>query len=170
MVVAILAILELVVLLGLCVWMLYRNAARLREVTRVFRRPHPGGFGDSLSIVLAENGSRSTDQMTERERAELFLCRVAAVTGAKRRGSSYTLDVGQVQFHVWDRYVSRMPTGKDSPVPRGQTCFYPSNQEMPAAEKIATALLHLKNNPGLFDSWALQRGSFKSDGTFFSAS
>jgi hypothetical protein len=154
MMVVVLAILELVVLLGLLVWMLVRNAPRLKQLAR------------ALAIV----GIPAVDQMTERDRAEVYLARVAEVTGAKRRGSSYVLDVGPVQFHVWDRYVSRMPIGKERPVTRGQTCFYPSNQEMPAAEKIATALLHLKNNPALFDSWAIQRGSFKADGTFFNGS
>jgi hypothetical protein len=39
---------------------------------------------------------------------------------------------------------------------------------MPKVEEIATALLHLSNNPGLFDKWALQNGvAFKADGRVF---
>ena len=50
------------------------------------------------------------------------------------------------------------------------TCFYPSQQDMPAAEKIATALLQLKNNPALFDKWAVRSGGFKADGELFNSS
>jgi hypothetical protein len=42
------------------------------------------------------------------------------------------------------------------------------HQEMPAAEKIATALLQLKNNPRLFDRWVSRSGAFKADGALFS--
>jgi hypothetical protein len=39
---------------------------------------------------------------------------------------------------------------------------------MPKAEQIATALLQLRNNPALFDRWALQRNlAFKADGKVF---
>jgi hypothetical protein len=154
MLVAIIVIAELSGFLSVSIWMLVQNPERLKQIATVFRRPQPGEASSGV-------------QASERERAELFLCRVAALTGAKRRGNHYVLDVGHAEFHVGDRHVGRIPIGKDSPIPRGQTCFYPSNQEMPAAEKIATALLHLKNNPALFDGWALQSGSFKSDGTLF---
>ena len=40
---------------------------------------------------------------------------------------------------------------------------------MPKAEEIATALLQLKSNPWLFDSWAIERElAFKADGQAFS--
>jgi hypothetical protein len=38
---------------------------------------------------------------------------------------------------------------------------------MPKAEEIATVLLQLTNNPGLFDRWAAQSGAFKADGQAF---
>jgi hypothetical protein len=39
---------------------------------------------------------------------------------------------------------------------------------MPSAEQIATALLMLKNDPTLFDKWAVKNGvSFKADGQIF---
>jgi len=39
---------------------------------------------------------------------------------------------------------------------------------MPSAEVVASALLHLKNNPRLFKKWRKQRGStFKADGKVF---
>jgi hypothetical protein len=40
---------------------------------------------------------------------------------------------------------------------------------MPKAEQIATVLLQLKNNPALFDRWAVQNGvAFKADSQVFS--
>jgi hypothetical protein len=39
---------------------------------------------------------------------------------------------------------------------------------MPKAEEIATALLQLMNNPGLFEKWAARNGAFKADGQAFS--
>jgi hypothetical protein len=39
---------------------------------------------------------------------------------------------------------------------------------MPRPEQIATALLMLKNDPTLFDKWAVKNGlSFKADGQTF---
>jgi hypothetical protein len=39
---------------------------------------------------------------------------------------------------------------------------------MAAEEQIATVLLQLKNNPWLFDSWAVKRElAFKADGQMF---
>jgi hypothetical protein len=35
---------------------------------------------------------------------------------------------------------------------------------MPPRERIATALLQLKNNPALFDGWVVKRDVFKADG------
>ena len=49
-----------------------------------------------------------------------------------------------------------------------ETCFYPLHKSMPKEEDIATALLHLTNNPAVFDRWAAQNGlAFKADGQVF---
>ncbi len=80
----------------------------------------------------------------------------------------YVLDVDKTRFEVHDSYVCRMPSVTDpAATPRG-TCFHLPSQHIPTAEKIATALLQLKNNPGLFDRWAGQSGVFKADGELFS--
>jgi hypothetical protein len=42
------------------------------------------------------------------------------------------------------------------------------HRDMPKAEQIATALLQLRKNPGLFEKWAAQSGPYKADGQAFS--
>jgi len=49
------------------------------------------------------------------------------------------------------------------------TCFsIAADPDMPSAEVVASALLHLKNNPRLFKEWRTQPGSkFKANGKVF---
>ena len=105
--------------------------------------------------------------MDPEDRAEAYLRRIVALTGATRVGRFYILDVGYTRFEVYDSYVCRTPSVTEPTATPGETCFYPPHH-MPTAEKIATALLQLKNNPGLFDRWAGQSGVFKADGQLFS--
>jgi hypothetical protein len=107
-------------------------------------------------------------QAEAEERAERYLRRIIALTGATQMGRHYCiLDVGNTRFEVHDSYVSRTPirsNSRDTTKAAGGTCFYIPNERMPVSEKIATALLQLKNNPGLFEKWAAQSGTFKADG------
>jgi hypothetical protein len=80
---------------------------------------------------------------------------------------AYVLDVGKMRFHVSHRYVKRLRDTTDPECAYEETCFYPVHKGMPKAEEIATALLQLTNNPGLFDCWAAQSGAFKADGQAF---
>jgi len=80
------------------------------------------------------------------------------------------LNVGKTRFYVRDGYVSQVVSVTGPTKKCEGTCFYPSQQDMPAAEKIATALLQLKNNPALFDKWAVRSGGFKADGELFNSS
>lgn len=98
------------------------------------------------------------------DRAETYLRRIVALTGAIRVGLYYVLNVGKTRFEVHDSYVRRTPSTADPTATLRETCFYLPNQHMPAAEKIATALLQLKNNPRLFERWADRIGVFKADG------
>jgi hypothetical protein len=92
-----------------------------------------------------------------------------ALTNAIEVGDGcYLLYAGTNTFHVRDRYVTRLRGGKDAKSRCEGTCFFLGNQEMPSAERIATALLMLKNDPTLFDKWAVKDGeSFKADGRIF---
>jgi len=116
----------------------------------------------------SENGSQHLVSVARKERAENYLHRIAALTGSRLVGNAYVLDVGEVRFHVRDRHVRRL---RDVADPKGGydgTCFYPLHKGMPEAEEIAAALLQLKNNPALFDKWAVQNGlAFKADGHVF---
>lgn len=107
-------------------------------------------------------------RVTKEQRAEAFLRRVLALTGATKADGAYILDVGKVQFQLRDRFIRRLQNPQDPKSPYEETCFYLVHNGMPKVEEIATALLHLSNNPGLFDKWALQNGvAFKADGKVF---
>jgi hypothetical protein len=115
-----------------------------------------------------ENGVDGAEPIGQEYRTQSYLRRIVALTGATQRGNSYVLDVGTTRFQVRDRYVSRVRDMTDPECAYEETCFYPAHKEMPKAEQIATAVLHLANNPALFDKWAAQNGAFKADGQAFS--
>jgi hypothetical protein len=122
-------------------------------------------FGVTLVAGDLENRADGADR---KYRAQRYLRRIVALTGATQMGCGYALDVGTTRFHVRDRYVRRMQDVTNPKCAYEETCFYPAHEEMPKAEQIATALLQLKNNPTLFDGWAAQnRLAFKADGQVF---
>jgi hypothetical protein len=102
------------------------------------------------------------------KRAQAYLTRVVQLTGAKKISGCYMLEIGEAQFYVSDRQVRRAEKSGKMFLSRTQTCFYIPQQSMPAEEKIATILLHLKSNPAVFELWAKQCGTFKADGEMFS--
>jgi len=126
----------------------------------------PGGlllFGDNLP-----RNRLGVARITREQRAEAFLQRILELTGATKVDGAYILNVGKVQFQLRDRFIRRVLNPKDPKSPYEETCFYLVHNGMPKVEEIATALLHLSNNPSLFDKWALQNGvAFKADGKVF---
>lgn len=96
-------------------------------------------------------------------RAGEYLRRIAALTGAEQvLGDSYCLRVGRRIFLVDNGYVRVISHHRKS------TCFSLASLAMPRAEVIASALLHLKNNPKLFKKWRKQPGcAFKANGKMF---
>lgn len=113
-------------------------------------------------------GGPVSPRVTKERRAEAFLRRILALTGAMKVDGAYVLNVGKVQFQLRDRFIRRLQDPQDPKSPYEETCFYLVHNGMPKVEEIATALLHLSNNPGLFDKWALQNGvAFKADGKVF---
>jgi len=115
-----------------------------------------------------ENGSDGSNSVGPKDRAETYLRRVVALTGAKESGRAYILDVGRTRFKVRDRFVTRFQDHSDPKSSCQETCFYPVHDGMPKAEEIATALLQLASNPALFDKWAVQKGrAFKANGKAF---
>ena len=122
--------------------------------------------------VIAENGfDTGWDEicLSDRgRRAKCYLRRIVAVTGGSQTDDGYILDVGITRFHVRDRYVRRLRDSTNPECGYDETCSYCVHKGMPRAEEIATALLQLKNNPRLFDKWAMQNGlAFKADGQVF---
>ncbi len=93
-----------------------------------------------------------------------YLKRIAALTGAKQIcGESYRLAAGRRRFLVDSKFVRVISPRSKS------TCFsVESDPEMPSAEVVASVLLHLKNNPTLFEKWKQLRGyTFKANGEVF---
>jgi hypothetical protein len=87
-------------------------------------------------------------QTTPAERAAEYLERIAGLTGAKLDDEgTYHLTAGRMRFRVDYKFVISH-CGKS-------TCFsVEAYRDIPRAEVIASALLHLKNNPRL-SSWLL---------------
>ena len=103
---------------------------------------------------------------TPAQRAAEYLKRVARLTGAEHvHGESYRLRVGRRSFLVDYKFVRVLSR-------RGEaTCFsVAADPDMPSAEVVASALLQLKNNPGLFEKWRQRQGyTFKANGKMFSS-
>ena len=107
---------------------------------------------------------RTQTKCTPAQRAAEHLKRVAALTGAEQvRGDSYWLRAGHRNFLVDDKFVRLVSHHGES------TCFsVAADPDMPSAEVVALALLHLKNNPRLFKKWRKQPGyMFKANGKMF---
>ena len=127
-----------------------------------------GRAGVGILAGRAENGSDGVDPVDRIYRAQRYLRRIVVLTGATQMSSGYVLDAGTTRFEVRDRYVRRVRDMTDPKCAYEETCFYSTDKGMPKAEQIATVLLQLKNNPALFDRWAVQNGvAFKADGQIF---
>ena len=103
---------------------------------------------------------------TRAQRAAEYLKRIVAVTGAERIPGpvdAYWLRAGRRKFLVQYKCVRAVSRHGKS------TCFsVAADPDMPSAEVVACALLHLKNNPKLFKKWRKQPGrSFKANGKMF---
>lgn len=143
-----------------------RGRLRVNEVFS-FGLPALGGRAFSLFGDNPLSGGPVSPR-TKEQRAEAFLRRILALTGATKADGAYILNVGKVQFQLRDRFIRRLQNPRDPKSPYEETCFYLVHNGMPKVEEIATALLHLSKNPGLFDKWALQNGvAFKADGKVF---
>src|SRR5260370_41170682 len=107
---------------------------------------------------------RIQTKCTRAQRAAEYLKRIAALTGAKQDDDgAYHLTAGGTHFLVDYKFVRVISHRGES------TCFsvvaYP---DIPHAEVVASALLHLKNNPRLFEKWRERPGdTFKANGKLF---
>jgi hypothetical protein len=93
-----------------------------------------------------------------------YLKRITALTGAEQvGGDGYCIRAGRRTFLVNYKVVRAITLHGKS------TCFsVPGGPDMPSAEVLASALLHLKNNPKLFKKWRKQPGrTFKANGKIF---
>src|SRR5207245_7393343 len=82
----------------------------------------PGGLSLFGGNPLREG--RVSSHVTKEQRAEAFLRRILALTGATKVDNTYVLNVGKVQFQVRDRFIRRLQTPKDPNSPYEETCFY----------------------------------------------
>src|SRR5215470_9548340 len=169
-------------LLTLIAWRLVLSILRHRNLAGAAATPGPrrNALGHYLRVLSWDdlpanagnrfgNGTDEAGSVSRKDRAEAYLRRVVALTGATQNGRAYILDVGKTRFQVRYRFVERFQDPADPPSSHRETCFYPVHKEMPRAEEVATALLQLASNPDLFDKWAAQSGqAFKADGQVFS--
>ncbi len=175
------AILSVIPFLALVVWRFVFAGTHRRLLVRAIA-PRQQRHSNFLAQVLhiaelggvevivdgpLENSADDLDRLDRKDRAKEYLRRIAALTGATQVDDAYVLDVGKMRFHVGHRYLRRLRDTTNPECAYEETCFYPVHKGMPKAEEIATALLQLTNNPGLFDSWAAQSGAFKADGQAF---
>jgi hypothetical protein len=172
---------SLVAFFALIAWRFVFTGLRRRMLAREIAAPeqqHTNIFEHGLHILdvagvaalpdnRIANSSDAVHPITRKDRPKIYLRRIVALTGATQVGNEYTLDVGTTRFQVRDRYVRRTRDVTDPKCAYEETCFYSAHKEMPKSEHIATALLQLKNNPALFDSWAARSGAFKADGQIF---
>ena len=174
--------LVLVIILPLMLWRSVFGVLHRRNALRESAGPRPH-YDNALQRrfciperayrgVVAENGFETeSDEGCLSEgssRAKTYLRRIVSLTGAKRMGNRYILNVGKTIFHVRDRYVWRLPDSTNPGCGYNETCFYSVHKGIPREEEIATVLLQLKNNPALFDKWVRQNGlAFKADGQVF---
>ena len=181
MVSAMLSVLVLALLIGVIVllrWRLLYTGLRRGNLGRVgvtrgqANRGRGRSFGQEGFSLFGghrlNHDSAVASRISKEQRAEAFLQRILALTGARKVDGAYVLNVGRVQFQLRDRFIRRLQNPNDPKSPYEETCFYLVHNGMPKVEEIATALLHLSNNPALFDKWALQNGvAFKADGKVF---
>jgi hypothetical protein len=107
---------------------------------------------------------KTQNRYTPSERAAQHLKRIVALTGADQvYAESYRLDVARRHFLVDANFVHLLSRYGKS------TCFsLAADPDTPGAEIVASALLHLKNNPKLFKKWRKQPGCpFKANGKIF---
>jgi len=108
------------------------------------------------------------DLVDVESRSDAYLRRIVALVGAAKSGNGYILEVGSARFQVRNRFVRRLRDASDTQYAYEETCFYSGFQGMPKGEQIACALLQLRNNPELFDSWMIHKDvAFKADGQVF---
>jgi len=174
-------ILSVIAFLTLIVWRFVFAGPHRRSLVRAIatrQQRHSNLLAERLYIsalrcvaVIAdgtlESNTDDLDRLDRKDRAKRYLRRIAALTGATQVDDAYVLDVGKMRFRVRHRYVSRLRDITEPGCALEETCYYPVHIGMPKAEEIATALLQLMNNPGLFDKWAAQSGAFRADGQAF---
>ena len=167
-------ILALIVFLALIVWrFVFADLQRrplTREMTALQQRENNLLNRVGVGVVAGdrfENGSQGVDPFERKDRAKTYLRRIVALTGSTQTGNDYVLDVGTTRFYVRDRYLRRLRDVRDPKCEYEESCFCLPYKIMPKAERIATALLQLRNNPALFDRWTAQIGAVKAAGPVF---
>ena len=115
----------------------------------------PGGlslFGDHPL-----GGGPVSPRVTKEQRAEAFLRRILALTGATKADGAYILNVGKIQFQLRDRFIRRLQNPQDPKSPYEETCFYLVHNGMPKVEEILPRFCICQTIPGCLTS-----GRFKT--------
>jgi len=140
-----LAILSVIAFLALIVWRFVFNGQQRRPVVREIGAPRQQDNSfleqglhilDLVGVAVIpdnrfENSSNGAHPITPKARAQSYLRRVVALTGATLMGSGYVLDVGTTRFEVRDRYVRRLRDLTDPKCAYEETCFYSADKSTP---------------------------------------
>jgi hypothetical protein len=165
--------LSLIVFLALIVWRLvFADPQRRPLVREMAARQGENNLLNRVGMAVIagdrfEHGSQGVDPFERKNQAKTYLRHIVALTGSAQTCNDYVLDVGTTRFYVRYRYVRRLRDVRDPKCEYEETCFCLPYKIVPKAERIATALLQLRNNPVLFDRWAAQIGAVKAAGQVF---
>ena len=165
----------LIAFLALMVWRSVFATLQSRQLLpEMAARQHRGInlVGRAGFMVIAGGRSHNcalcVDPFEGKDRAQTYLRRILALTGATQTGGTFVLEVRTTRFYVRDGHVRRLREVIGPTCEYEETCFCLPHSGMPTAEQIATALLELRNNPAVFDRWAARIGAVKADGKVFS--
>lgn len=118
---------------------------RHREVMAELEQQHAAALFGLEQLMMGEDVIA---------KAQTNLGKVARALSVTTNGDTWFLTSGRFVFAVGAQSVHKL--GKEDMQPIASTCIQSGG--LPAAEVIASLLLLLHHNPGLFDLWAQQDG------------
>src|SRR5262245_34369917 len=114
------AYLSLIFFLALLAWRLGFLGLRPRSLVKAIgARERANSIDPSLTFFwrldpeaaannISQSGWKDANKISKKERAERYLLRIVALTGAAPMGNGYVLDIGATRFHVREGRVGQL--------------------------------------------------------------